>query len=112
MKRGLFALCVLVILVTGAALRPTEAADPLFAVDRTYAFIWDCTPEWMAQLASATVAGGAPLSPCYTERLKVRAVRKDGWLEVQDLSDNSIWTVNPARALAIREHVVPLQAAR
>lgn len=91
---------------------PKAAEKPLFQVGHTYAFIWDCAPTYLAQAVSVSMAGGEALSPCYGERLKVRARRKDGWLEVQDLSDNSVWMVNPSRATAIREHTPELQASR
>jgi len=80
----------------------SRAADPaLFEKGVTYAVVWDCAPEWMAQYMSQMAAGGRPLNPCYSEELTVQQVREDGWLLVQD-ANGGAWTVNPARMIGFQ----------
>ena len=101
---GLF----LAVLFYGGVFSPmARAADPpLFEKDRTYVFVWFCAPTWMADAAAlAGLTGGVQVANCFHEDLKILIVREDGWLVVQDTSDNSIWKVNPARAMAVKQHV-------
>lgn len=89
-----------------------DAADPpMFEKGKTYIFIWDCTPEYMRQLAMAAT-GGERLNPCFVERLTVINARKDGWVEVSDPADEGRhWIVNPARALATQLFVSDQRSA-
>lgn len=97
MRWGFLGVACVVALVIGR-FAPAQAADaPRFTKGQTITVIWDCVPEWVAQVASAQF--GQPLSACYAETLTVQAVRSDGWLEVFDPRDKSQWTINPARML-------------
>ena len=87
--------------VIAAAQRPVDG--PLWESGETYAVAWDCIPVWVAEYASQAIAGGRPLNPCYTELLKVIAVRRDGWVVVTEVSDGHEWTINPSRAMAIKK---------
>ena len=72
---------------------------PLFEVGRTYLVVWDCTPEYMAQVVSQMVLGGQGVNPCYTEVLRIDQVRPDGWIVVT--VDGRTWTVNAARMIGV-----------
>jgi hypothetical protein len=114
MTRLLAAACVVLTFVGVLMLTKTQAADaPLFEEDAIYSVAWDCTPTYMAEAVSVALTGGKQaFNPCYAEALKIRSVRKDGWLAVQDMADGSEWMANPARMIAIREQVSSLRAGR
>lgn len=101
---------VLVILAAGALMGVgvlTAAPPPAYVVGETYIVNWDCLPEWMVR-AAATAQGVEQANPCYTEWLTVRAVHRDGWLEVVDATDLRaplVWRVNPARAIGVTRAV-------
>lgn len=103
---------VVMIVVALMAQRPSATDLPLFEVGAVYSVAWDCTPTYMAEAVSATMASGRRLNPCYAEALKIRTVRKDGWIVVQDMADGAEWTANPARMIAVRKHVVSLRASQ
>lgn len=86
--------------------RVEAAPAPLFEVGKTYSVVWECSPAVQAYIYSPEprMAWVAP-PDCYTERLKIIAVRKDGWMEAVDTSDNSVWFFNIARAIARRLYV-------
>lgn len=120
MLRILLGACVVVGSVL--AFPSSEAREsPLFKVDHTYSIAWDCAPSWAA-VASSVGPDGQPAgthqvliqssSGCYAERLKVRTLRRDGWVTVIDISDGTEWTINPPRAMAVREYIPARQASR
>lgn len=83
----------------------------LFQPGQTYTVVWDCAPAFFAAMA-AQAAGGAAFDPCFTERLTVQEVRKDGWLQVTEADTGDGWLVNPARMIGFKSAAVPIVAGR
>ena len=104
---------VLALTLSGCALRtaPVTPLSTAFQKGDTVTVIWDCLPQWVAQVASQALAGGQPLGHCYGEQLQIRDVRPDGWWYVIDAGAGDAWFVNPARAISI-QRVQPTQRAR
>jgi hypothetical protein len=99
-------------LVYGSWVPPPQAAEkPLFEVDKTYSVVWDCSPAIDAYIMTPEPRQAWVAPPgCYAERLKIRAIRKDGWMEAIDLQDNTEWAFNIGQAIA-RKLYVPKAAA-
>lgn len=103
-------LVLLIAVVTSlTAFGQAPAQTPLFSPGQTYIVAWDCAPIFLALMASQ--AAGVPFDACYTEKLKVLAVRGDGWLQVTDESGDG-WVVNQARMIGFKVASVPVQAQR
>lgn len=78
---------------------PTRTA-PKAVMDKgqTYLVVWDCLPK----------------VGCFGELLRVRDVREDGWVEVEQCRQNDQalecdkerWLSNPGRAISIRRYQV------
>ena len=103
------ALAALVFLLFAVTVPSHTQERALFLPGQTYAVVWDCVPVFLAAMASQ--ASGQPVDPCYVEDLTVRAVRKDGWLEVTDADSGSGWMVNPSRLIGFKSADVPRVAA-
>ena len=82
---------VVLVLAVIAQLTPSPQAREAALVEKgqAYVFAWTCLP--------------APIG-CYSEVLQVQETRKDGWVQVLDLHDQTIWFVNPGAAMAIQKY--------
>lgn len=106
------ALAIILLLIGSAFAVPGHTQDrALFLPGQTYTVVWDCVPAFFAAMASQA-AGGAPVDPCYVERLTVQEVRKDGWITVTDADSGDGWYVNPARMIGFKSAAVPILAGR
>ena len=103
---------LLILLLSGTfAVGQAPSSPPLFSPGQTYVVVWDCAPEYLAQLLSQQAFSGQPLNPCYSELLTVQAVRSDGWVLVTDDQGNG-WTINSGRMIGFKVAQVPVRAAR
>lgn len=98
-------------LVTMGVFRAAEAQDaPLFVAGQRLFLVYDCLPQWAAELMSQANQGRG-FNPCYTEdQVTVLVDWKNGWLTVED-ANRQRWNVNTARILAYQV-VDAQQAAR
>ena len=76
-----------------------QTQSPLVSPGGRYIITFDCWPEWVTLIASAQVANGQRLNPCYADDVTVTRLRSDGWAEVE--LQGSTWLLNLDRATGI-----------
>ena len=68
----------------------------MFVRGQSIFVVWDCFPQWTAEMVSQANGGG--VNPCFTELLRVVFPWANGWITVEDEQGQS-WNVNSARRM-------------
>lgn len=81
----------------------------------TYVFVVDCLPHILMPTGTMPDGTVTRANPCFVEKMTVKSVSDDGWVEAHDPEDTSrtpqIWRINLARVYAVTKADSPTRRA-